>query len=318
MRFPGFFGNEGLKRRLSAAHSGGGLSHCYILSGPKGSGKHTLAMILAAAMECTGKGEQPCGVCPSCHKIFGGGHPDVITVDSDKATVPIRVIRDMQADAYIRPNEGKKKVYIIPRAQDMQAPAQNALLKLLEEPPAYCTFLLLTDNAEKILSTVRSRAVELSLLPLSDEHLKTALTQAAPGTDAASLAAAAEKSNGYLGAALTLLRSPDSDLDARCHSLAQALCAGDELSLLEAIVPLEKLKRPELLLLLGQFKLLLIKALGKKSGSNMLASSDAALLSRSCSPQRLFETVQAVDHALEMLNTNGSAGHCVEYLLGVL
>lgn len=135
MRFPGFYGNEGLKSRLSAAMNKGGLSHCYILEGPKGSGKKTLARLLAAAMECEHTGDRPCGVCPACHKIFGGGHPDVITVDSDTATVPIRIIREMQTDAYIRPNEGRRKVYLIPRAQDMQLPAQNALLKLLEEPP---------------------------------------------------------------------------------------------------------------------------------------------------------------------------------------
>ena len=127
MQFPGFFGNDGLKQRLSHALSGGGFSHFYLLVGPEGSGKKTLARCLAAAMECTGSGDKPCGVCSNCHKILDASHPDVITVDSDKATVPISVIRDMQTDAYIRPNEGKKKIYLIPRGQDMQAPAQNAL-----------------------------------------------------------------------------------------------------------------------------------------------------------------------------------------------
>ena len=78
MRFDGFYGNAGLKERLSAAFSGGRVSHSYLLCGPDGSGKHTLARILAAAMQCTGRGETPCGVCPACRKVMDGQHPDVI------------------------------------------------------------------------------------------------------------------------------------------------------------------------------------------------------------------------------------------------
>ena len=206
MQFPGFYGNDGLKLRLSHALSGGGFSHFYLLVGPQGSGKKTLARILAAAMECTGSGDKPCGVCPNCHKILDASHPDVITVDSVKATVPISVIRDMQTDAYIRPNEGKKKIYLIPRGQDMQAPAQNALLKLLEEPPEYCVFLLMTDNAEKILTTVRSRATQLTLFPLSDSLLHSRLSALHPEKDASEISAAIEKCSGYLGTALSFYR----------------------------------------------------------------------------------------------------------------
>ena len=108
-------------------------------------------------MECTAPGEKPCGTCPACRKALKGEHPDIITVDSDKATVPIAEIRAMQADAYIKPNEGRRKVYIIPRARDMQGPAQNALLKLLEEPPAGVYFLLCATNPTLLLPTVRSR-----------------------------------------------------------------------------------------------------------------------------------------------------------------
>lgn len=160
MRFPGFLGNFGLKARLSAAGDRGALSHCYILEGPQGSGKKTLARILAAAMECEStQGETPCGVCPACRKVLGGTHPDVITVDSDTVTVPIRLIREMQQDAYIRPNEGRRKVYLIPRAQAIQRSSQNVLLKLLEEPPGYCAFLLMAENAEQLLPTVDRKSV---------------------------------------------------------------------------------------------------------------------------------------------------------------
>ena len=177
MRTPTLLGNEGLRQRLAAA--GNHLSHCYILEGPKGSGKHTLAGLLSAAMECEEQ-NVPCCQCSACRSVLKNEHPDVITVDSDTATVPIRLIRDMQADAYIKPNQGRRKVYVIPRAGDMQAPAQNALLKLLEEPPEYCAFLLLTDTADKLLETVRSRAVTLTLSPLSQKTLLEALESREP------------------------------------------------------------------------------------------------------------------------------------------
>ena len=318
MRFPEFYGNALLKQRLSLAVSGGGLSHCYILVGPEGSGKRTLARILAAAMECTGKGEVPCGVCPNCHKIFGEGHPDVITVDSDKATVSIDLIRNMQADAYIRPNEGRKKVYLIPRAQDMQAPAQNALLKLLEEPPAYCSFLLMTTNIGKILPTVRSRSVELTLYPLSDLDLKNALLKAAPNAAPEVLSAAAEQSGGYLGAALKGLEQPGAAADPRLTAVVDALARGDEYSILAALVPLEKLKRQELLLLMQQLYLVLIRAMMRSSGSTALCSPASAQLSSHCTPQQLFSAVEAVKQTVAMLQANGNVGHCVGYLLSAL
>ena len=318
MRFPGFYGNESLKTRLSRTEANGEFSHCYILEGPAGSGKKTLARCMAAAMECTGTGPRPCGVCPSCHKIFGGGHPDVITVDSDKATVPISVIRDMQSDAYIRPNEGIKKIYLIPRGQDMQTPAQNALLKLLEEPPEYCAFLIMTENAEKILTTVRSRSVTLELFPLSDQELHTRLTELYPNADADSLASAMQKSGGYLGSAISFLKEGATKTDALCDTIVTAFAGGDELELLTAMSPLEKLKRPDFLELLQQLHLVFTRALGKKSGGKQAATKSSALLASKCSRQQLFRADTAIIHAIGLLMANGSAGHCVGYLLSAM
>lgn len=316
MRFPDFYGNDRLKNRLSAALSHDGFSHCYILSGPKGSGKKTLAKCISAAMECTGSGpEKPCGLCPNCHKIFGAGHPDVICVDSDKATVPISVIRDMQADAYIRPNEGKKKIYLIHRAQDMQPPAQNALLKILEEPPEYCVFFLLTDNPEKLLTTIRSRAVELTLFPLKDRVLTEALKKAAPQADEAALSAAVEKSGGYLGAALELLSQPDTESDSQAARFAEAFSRGDDLALLSVLAPLEKWKRQDLLALMEQLHLLFVRALSRQSGAGGLFSAPSKALSQGCTPQQLYAGDKALCRVIDMLNANGSAGHAVGYLL---
>ena len=127
----GLLGNEAIRARLDAAAAQDRFSHSYLICGPDGSGKHTLAKILAAAMQCTGAGRKPCGRCEGCRKVFEGVHPDVITVnDPAHKTIAVDVIRQMRADVFLRPNEGKRKIYLI--EQDMAEPPQNALLKILE------------------------------------------------------------------------------------------------------------------------------------------------------------------------------------------
>lgn len=312
MRLTSLLGNESLKQRLSAA--GPRLSHCYIIEGPPGSGRHTLAQLLAGAMECESGGDGPCGTCAACRKVQKNEHPDVITVDSDTATVPIRLIRDMQSDAYVRPNEGVRKIYVIPRAGDMQAPAQNALLKLLEEPPEYCAFLLLTDSADKLLETVRSRAVTLSMSPLSRETLRRAILEREPEADPSDLSRAIDRSDGYLGAALTLLHSPETELDERLHALSGALVSRDELALLTALLPLEKLKRPEFLTLLSELDRTLVRAMDPDAAQ----TGDAKRLADACATDRLYANARAVRTAITMLQANGSAGHAVGHLMAAM
>ena len=205
MGFDALLGNEQLKENLSAARRKGRLSHFYLLSGPRGSGKHTLADLIAAAMLCA-EPDGPCGVCRSCRKILGGSHPDYITVDApDKKIIPVQLVRDIRADVYIKPNEGARKIYLFPRAQDLNTEGQNTLLKILEEPPSYGVFLLLTDNPEKLLPTVRSRCVELKLRALPEELLRTRLRAEFPEADGGMLESAIRRSGGYLGQARELL-----------------------------------------------------------------------------------------------------------------
>ena len=170
MNLSALAGNQRIKEQLSLQERGRGLSHAYMISGPAGAGKHTLARLLAAAMLCTGSGEKPCGRCGPCVKTAKGLHPDVILVDGPGEGKPITVdqVRQLRADAYIRPNEGERKVYLLERADQMNPSAQNAMLKLLEEGPAYAAFLLLAENGGGLLQTVRSRCEELALTPAGE------------------------------------------------------------------------------------------------------------------------------------------------------
>lgn len=139
------------------------LSHAYIVSGPAGPAGDR-AKRLAAALLCSSDAHRPCGVCRDCVKLSRGSHPDLITVrrQTDSAGKPRREIyveqvREIVDGVHILPNEARKKVYVIKEADAMNPSAQNALLKLLEEPPEFVALILLCGNIDALLETVRSR-----------------------------------------------------------------------------------------------------------------------------------------------------------------
>lgn len=315
MGFDSLLGNRRLKENLSAGIRRGRLSHFYLISGPAGSGKHTLARLLAAAAVCQGT-DKPCLGCPACRKVMAGSHPDFITVDDpEKKSVSIDLVRDARSDIYVRPNEADKKVYLFPRAQDMGIPAQNALLKVLEEPPAYGIFLLLTDNSEKILPTVRSRCTELSLQPLEPSLLEAHLSEHFPDRDLQTIRAAAERSGGYLGQALLLLE--DGDEDPKTEAFLRCYADRDTLGLMQVLVPMEKWKRDQLQPILQQWSALLQQALVCRSGAQVLSQGARQLASRRSSTE-LLEALRHLQKAIEYIQGNISPAAICGYLEWVL
>lgn len=148
--------------------------HATILAGA-GALRRAKALELAQELVCTGEGKKPCGHCRDCRKVSEGIHPDVIPIErfmeQKDVGVEIKVgpIRTLRSDAFIRPNEADRKVYIIDNAQTMNLNAQNALLKLLEEGPQYAAFLLLCDRSGALLETIRSRC---AVVHLEEEALR--------------------------------------------------------------------------------------------------------------------------------------------------
>ena len=303
MGFEALLGNEQLKENLSAARRRGRMSHFYLLSGPRGSGRHTLARLLAAAMLCR-EPEGPCGVCQHCRKVFAGSHPDYITIDDpEKKIIPVRIVRDARADMYIKPNEGDKKIYLFPRAQDLNIEGQNSLLKILEEPPAYGVFLLLTDNPEKLLPTVRSRCVELKLRALPEGLLRQTLGREFPEVPEGAIAAAMMRSGGYLGQARELLSG--QGLSEHAKAFAAAYAARDVFALQKVLTPMEKWKRDVLIPALQEWLELLEQALLVRSGLPAV-TAEAAAIGAGRSPADLMRCCQCLKKAMEYAQGNVS------------
>lgn len=145
------------------------LSHAYILSAPTREETLSMAQVLAKTALCETPGKAPCGVCRHCRKVEQGIHPDVVFVrclvddkGKEKREILIDQIRQLVAEADVLPNEAQRKLFVIDQAHKMNAAAQNAALKLLEEPPPRLILAMCTDNAQSLLPTVRSRCVELN------------------------------------------------------------------------------------------------------------------------------------------------------------
>ena len=133
------------------------LSHAYLVVGEN---RRPLAEALAAAWVCTGE-TPPCGHCPGCRKAGLGIHPDIIRADPEGEGLKAEEVRALRSDAYIRPNEAPKKVYLLEHSELLNPTGQNILLKLIEEGPAYACFLFLSPQPGLLLPTIRSRCETL-------------------------------------------------------------------------------------------------------------------------------------------------------------
>ena len=179
MGFNNIIGHEEIIRHLKNAIEAGKISHSYIFTGEKGSGKKLLAGTFAATLQCEAGGTEPCQKCDSCKKAMGKNHPDIIMVNHEKpGTITIDEIRDQVIhDVDIRPYYSPYKIYIIADADMMTPQAQNALLKTIEEPPEYAVIMLLTNNIGGLLPTIQSRCVRLDLKVVNDDLVKKYLME---------------------------------------------------------------------------------------------------------------------------------------------
>ena len=216
------------------------VSHAYILNGEKGAGKKLLANLFATTLLCE-KGEtEPCNTCHSCRQAESGNHPDIIRVTHDKpGSISVDDIRDqVNHDIQIKPYQGPYKIYIIADADLMTPQAQNALLKTIEEPPAYAVIFLLTENAEVLLPTITSRCVMLKLRNIKDTLIKKYLmeTMEIPDYQADVCTAFAQ---GNMGRAIMLATSDHfNEIRGEAVQLLQYM---DEMELTEIVKAIKRI-----------------------------------------------------------------------------
>lgn len=172
-QFKDIIGHEKIIDHFQTAIRTGQVSHAYILEGEAGSGKKTLARAFSEALECEAGGTESCGDCHSCMMAESGNHPDIIWVSHEKPnTISVDDIRtQINGDIGIKPYSSAYKIYIVDEAEKMNEQAQNALLKTIEEPPAYAVILLLAGQTGAFLPTILSRCITLTLKPVEEEKI---------------------------------------------------------------------------------------------------------------------------------------------------
>ena len=208
--FNDILGHEQIKEHFRSAVQTGKVSHAYILSGEAGMGRKSLANAFALSLLCEKGMAEPCMQCHACKQVLSGNHPDLIYVTHEKpASIGVDDIREQLNDTIqVRPYSSYYKIYIVDEAEKMTVQAQNALLKTIEEPPAYAVILLLTTNQDSFLPTILSRCVQLKLKPLKDTVVKEYLVQSL-GEDESQADIYAAFARGNLGKAIHLAQSEE-------------------------------------------------------------------------------------------------------------
>ena len=230
--FKDIVGHEQIIEHLKTAIEMGKVSHAYILNGPDLSGKMMIAEAFARALLCEKQDPDGCGECRSCKQSDDRNNPDIIYVKHDKPnTISVDDIRtQLNNDIVIKPYSNQYKIYIVDEAEKMNQQAQNALLKTIEEPPAYAVIMLLTTNADSFLQTIRSRCITLNLKSVKNDVIKSYLMteKKIPDYQADVCAAFAQ---GVVGKAIKLASSDDfNELKESALSLIKRL---DDIDLYE-------------------------------------------------------------------------------------
>ncbi|MCQ2540701.1 MAG: DNA polymerase III subunit delta' [Lachnospiraceae bacterium] len=173
-KFADVVGQDHIKTQLQGAIENNKVSHAYLICGENRSGKEFIAKIFAETLLCEQKGTEPCGECHSCKQAETQNHPDIIFVTHEKPNViGVDDVRDgINNTVMIKPYNSPYKVYIVEEADKMTPQAQNALLKTIEEPPAYAVFILLCSSTEVMLPTILSRCVVLNMKPVKDNEMR--------------------------------------------------------------------------------------------------------------------------------------------------
>ena len=241
MNFP-LVGNERVRDTVNNMLASRNIPHAILIEGDNGFGKTLLAQFLCCAALCESS-DAPCGKCEDCRLFKSGNHPDVISISLEKGkkVIPVQKVREIIADSATIPQRSNRKVFIIYRADTMNIQAQNALLKILEEPPASVIFILTAVSRSFLLETVVSRCAVLTLSSPDEQTGLKYISGILPQTDEQEILHALKDARGSIGEALAQLRKNDSgsarDLAKKFLKMMQN---ESQYSLLKLLFQLEK------------------------------------------------------------------------------
>ncbi|GAB4500666.1 MAG: DNA polymerase III subunit delta' [Anaerolineales bacterium] len=316
------FGHDWAVNMLTRHLNGGGLRHAYLFTGPGGVGRRTLAIRLAQAINCPTPLAPgiPCQTCRVCRQIEAGQHADlmVIQAESEGATLKVEQVREVQRFLSLRPYQSPFKIVIFLRFQEANDNAQNALLKTLEEAPAYGLLLLTADNAEQLLPTIVSRCEVLRLRPLSVPALTEFLRARDIAPEKADLLA--HLSGGRPGYALRLAHD-EKALAFRAEKLddlRQLLTAKrrERLAYAEKLAKEKDLFRQTLALWLLYWRDVLLQASGAQTAlTNADRAAEIADLAYRLGLQQARQLTSGMESAIERLEKNVNARLLAEVTL---
>ena len=235
-------GNENAYQTLAAYLHGGRLPHALLIEGPAGCGKKTFARQVAQGALCAADRElRPCGVCRHCAKVEKDIHPDLLCFGGEGGarSFHIDVVRALRQAAFVRPNEAQAKAMLIQDVHTMSPQAQNALLKIIEEPPRGVVFVLTCENKAALLETILSRVAVIELAIPSVEQCAARLEKLRPGSEEGQRKKAAGSAGGNVGKALSLLEG-DGQEDHGVGELLYNACMGSELDALAFLSAYER------------------------------------------------------------------------------
>lgn len=311
MYFKKFLGNEKIKEQLSFMLSSDRLPHAIVIEGEEGIGKKTLAMEIAAALVCKSGGEKPCYSCAQCSKAEKGYHPDIMVCgpEDGKKFISVGAVRDIINNAYIAPLESDYKIYIIDKAHCMNESAQNAILKMLEEPPSYVVFILTVEARSMLLETVLSRAVVLSVEGVSEKIGADYITENSDvDYDTAKEAVTAFKGN--IGKATASIAGGEMQrLFEAVNSIGTALMAEQEYELIKVLGSFSKDKsKIGFSAALSMLKTVFRDALVyNKTGECVSGRKElAGALRQKYTDERLFALYNETESIMEMADKNAN------------
>ncbi len=317
MQLSEFLANDTVKNEIYQAMRSGTLPHAIIIDGAKGTGKTTLAEIIARYCVCLSESNKPCGECSGCIKAVHNSHPDIYRADGNNVgELNVDSIRKIRSDVYIKPNEANTKVYLLLNCDKMLAPAQNAFLKVLEEPPANVVFIMTVTSANMMLQTVRSRSRIYSLYPVTVEQAAQEAAKKFPEKNYQEILKIAEMCDGNIGQTIQILESGGEEAKKLADEIFSAIPQKNEYLLLTLTSRLSisrTFASSVLDCMLENASECIKAAVGIRTNVEF-----AEEIARRMTKKRIYRLAENTEKAKEILNTNVNLNFFGTWLCSVL